>query len=58
MFTYITLLQRNFRAYVRNLGNVVARLSVAATVSTIVSLVFHNVGKTSNLSQLNDVLGE
>ena len=57
-FQFRVLFQRNLRSYLRNKGNVAARLSIDVFVSVVAGLIFFQLGKHGDQPHIvNDVLG-
>ena len=57
-FKFHLLVRRNFYAYVRNLGNVVARLSTTLLVGILTGLVYEDLGTKKSNQVMSNIFGE
>ena len=51
------ILQRNYRSYVRNYGNVLARIMMNLMVAIVGGLVFKGMGRNTGIQKANDTFG-
>ena len=57
-FKFKLLLRRNFNSYLRNVGNVVARLTVTLMVGILNGLIYLNLGARESPQILTNIFGE
>jgi len=55
LFKYCMLVQRSFKSYTRDLGNVLARLGITIIVALIVGVVCEDLGTKKNGAMLHDI---
>lgn len=58
LVSYNLLLCRNFKSYIRNYGNVCARLAVLILVAILSGLVFWDLGARNDSHVVNDIFGK
>jgi len=54
---FALLVQRNFNSYVRNLGNVIARLATTLLVAILTGLVYQDLGLHHSDQIMNNIFG-